>query len=177
MTTMQVTFTRTAERRYRVSVDGPGVVPSFMEPAPGYDARLPHDMAHFVVEREMGIAGGVFGQLAQGGHANTFRPQGEQPRTRVIKRGNRLADQYREDGMLSEKIVGIAWRIWNSGGVAAIPAAGVDGVSAEDLRRICRAFDEVSAAWSRLRVGESMTLAWSPDARGDRQRPARRRRA
>jgi hypothetical protein len=174
---MNVTFTRTAERRYRVSVEGPGLVPSFMEPAPGYDARLPHDMAHFVVERELGIAGGVFGQLAEGGHANTFRPQGERPRTRVIKRGNRLADRNREDGMLSEKVVAIACRLWNNGAPAAIPATGVDGVSADDLRRVCRAFDEVSAMWSRLQVGESMTLAWTANAAAGRGAQARRRRA
>lgn len=163
---MNVTFTRTGARRYRVSVDGPGLVPSFMEPAPGYDARLPHDMAHFVVEREVGIAGGVFGQLGDGGHVNTFRPQGERPRTRVIRRGKRLADENREDAMLSEKIVGIVSRLWNNGSSAAIPAGGVEGVSADDLRRVLRAFDEVSAAWSRLQVGESMTLVWSASRRG-----------
>jgi hypothetical protein len=42
-----------------------------MDPAPGYDPRLPHDMAHFVVENELGITGGVFGQLAQGGVCST----------------------------------------------------------------------------------------------------------
>ena len=174
---MNATFTRTGERRYRVSVDGPGLVPSFMEPAPGYDARLPHDMAHFVVERELGMAGGVFGQLAAGGHVNTFRPQGERPRTRVIKRGKRLAEQNREDAMLSEKIVGIASRFWNNDAHAAIPAAGVEGVSADDLRRVLRAFDTVSAAWSRLHVGESMTLAWTGGVRSAKESQARRQRA
>jgi hypothetical protein len=157
---MNVTFTRTAERRYRVSVDGPGVVAAFMEPAPGYDPRLPHDMAHFVVERELGIDGGVFGQLAAGGHANTFRPAGERPRTRVARRGERLAASSREDAELSERLVHIACRIWNNGSPTAIPPAGVEGVSADALRRVCRAFDEASAAWSTLAVGESMTLAW-----------------
>ncbi len=88
---MQVTFTRTAERRYRVSVEGPGVVSSWMEPAPGYDARLPHDMAHFVVEDELGIGGGVFGQLAGGGHARALHPTAEQASRKVAKRGNRIA--------------------------------------------------------------------------------------
>ena len=47
--------------RYKVSVEGKGVVPSQMDPAAGYDPRLPHDMAHFVVENELGLMG-VFGQ-------------------------------------------------------------------------------------------------------------------
>lgn len=58
---MEVTFTRTGERRYRVSVAGSDLVPSYMEPAPGYDPEPPHDMAHFIVENELGIQGGVFG--------------------------------------------------------------------------------------------------------------------
>jgi len=168
---MNVTFTRTAEHRYRVSVEGLGVVSAFMEPAPGYDARLPHDLAHFVVESEIGIAGGVFGQLAAGGHANTFRPLGERPRSRVAKRGKRLATTNRDDAILSEKVVGIVCRIWTSGGAA--PVRDVDGVAADDLSRVCRAFDAVSAVWSKLGIGESMTLTW-PERLG--QKPSRRAR-
>ncbi|MGH9881836.1 MAG: DUF4440 domain-containing protein [Pyrinomonadaceae bacterium] len=97
---MKVTFTRTAERRYRVSVEGPGVVSSWMEPAPGYDARLPHDMAHFVVENELGISGGEFGQLAAGGNARTFKPTAEQSRRKLAKRGNRIATTNRDDASI-----------------------------------------------------------------------------
>ena len=157
---MNVTFTRTAERRYRVSVEGPGVVPAFMEPAPGYDARLPHDLAHFVVEREIGIAGGVFGQLAAGGHANTFHPVGQKPRGRVVERGRRLATANRDDALLSEKIVYVACSVWNQGPAAVASVGDISGVAGDDLRRVCRELDVVSAAWSKLGVGESMTLAW-----------------
>ena len=156
---MKVTFTRTAERRYRVSVEGP--VPSWMEPAPGYDARLPHDMAHFVVENELGISGGVFGQLAAGGHARTFHPTAEQARLKVAKRGNRIAATNRADAMLSERIVYLACRTWNND---LSGLTRVEGVSAEDIRRVCREFDAVSAVWSELAVGESMTLVWRGSA-------------
>ena len=166
---MNVTFTRTGDRRYRVSVEGPGVVSSWMEPAPGYDARLPHDMAHFVVENELGITGGVFGQLAGGGHANTFHTTDEQVSRKVVKRGKRLAAANRRDAELSEKLIFLAWRIWNhdlSGGTS------LKGVSSEDIKRVCRAFDAVSAIWSKLAVGESMTLVWrGRPARAERRRP------
>ena len=165
---MKVTFTKTGERRYRVSVEGKGVISSWMEPAPGYDARLPHDMAHFVVENELGITGGVFGQLAGGGHARTFHPTDEQISRKVAKRGRRLAVANRGDAILSEKIIFLAWRIWNndlSGG------STLKGVSAEDIRQVCREFDAVSAIWSKLAVGESMTLVW----RGSAARAVRRR--
>ena len=87
---MQVTFTKTGKRRYRVSVEGPGVVAAWMEPAPGYHERLPHDMAHFVVENELGLAGGIFGQLAAGGTAGTFQPVDVEVRRKFVKKGSKL---------------------------------------------------------------------------------------
>jgi hypothetical protein len=136
-------------------VEGLSVVSSWMEPAPGYDARLPHDMVHFVVENQLGMSGGVFGQLAAGGHAPTFHPIAEPRRRKVAKRGNRLAAANREAALLSEKVVYLACRTWNNDFSEVTP---VKGVSAEDIRRICREFDAVSAVWSKLAVEESMTL-------------------
>jgi len=166
---MNVTFTRTAERRYRVSLEGAGIVSSWMEPAPGYDNHLPHDMAHFVVENELGIAGGVFGQLAAaGGFARLFQSTDERTRRKVARRGKRLAATHRGDAMLSERMVYLACRAWNK----PLPAiTQLDHVLAEDIRRVCREFDAVSAIWSKLAVGESMTLVW----RGSAARTARRR--
>ena len=169
---MKVTFTRTAERRYRVSVEGPGVVSSWMEPAPGYDARLPHDMAHFVVENELGIRGGVFGQLAAGGHARTFHPTDDQKKRKIARRGNRMAAAHRDDAMLSEKLVYVACRTW---GRDLANVSQIGGVPAEDIRRVCRKFDAVSAVWSKLAVGESMTLDWHGDAGWARRHHTRRR--
>jgi anaerobic selenocysteine-containing dehydrogenase len=167
---MNVTFTKTGERRYRVSVEGKDVVSSWMEPAAGYDARLPHDMAHFVVENELGITGGVFGQLAGGGHARTFHPTDEQSTRKVVKRGKRLATANRGDAELSEKVIFTAWRTWNND-PSVTP---LKGVSEADIRRVCREFDAVSAIWSRLAVGESMTLVWRRGvARAARRRPKR----
>ena len=45
-----------------------------MNPAPGYDDYLPHDLLHFVAEAEWNLDGAVFGQLARGGDAGTFYP-------------------------------------------------------------------------------------------------------
>ena len=170
---MNVTFTRTANRRYRVSVEGPGIVSSWMEPAPGYDARLPHDMAHFVVENELGITGGVFGQLAAGGHAGTFHPIDEHSTRKVGKRGKRIANRNCADAMLSEKLVFLACRMWNH---ELSRVTSQDGVIIEDLRRVCDEFDAVSAIWSKLAVGESMTLVWRGRTvrSGIRRRPPRR---
>ena len=66
---MDVTFTRTGERRYAVSAGALA-----MHPAPGYDDEIPHDLVHLAVELACGIPMGVFGQLEAGGTAGTFQP-------------------------------------------------------------------------------------------------------
>ena len=155
---MKVTFTRTSERRYGVWVEGPGVVSSHMSPAAGYDDRLPHDMAHFVVENDLSIMGGVFGQLASGGHAHSFEPDVEQKNSRAKKRGDRVSAESRKDAEMAERVIDIACHAWTNRKYTGAP---VKGVSSEDIARICRKFDEVSAVWSKLPVDGSMTLDWT----------------
>src|SRR5690606_9882931 len=80
---MQVAFRRTGPRGYAVEVRRPGLPDVAMDPAPGYDPLVPHELAHFVVERELGLDCGIFGQLARGGRAGTFvreRATGESAR-------------------------------------------------------------------------------------------------
>ncbi len=157
MNRILVTFTRTGEKRYRVSIDGPGDKHSHMEPAPGYDPRLPHDMAHFVVENELGIAGGIFGQLAAGGTANTFQQEDPKSKRKARRRGREIAAAHRSEALLSEKIIAIACGRWNSDPLAPTET-GV--VTEAKIEHICREFDAVSARWSKLGIGESMTLEW-----------------
>jgi hypothetical protein len=63
---VQVTFTRTLERRYRVTIDRERAGRVVIEPAPGYHAHLPHDLLHFLVEAELRIGYGIFGRFAAG---------------------------------------------------------------------------------------------------------------
>lgn len=157
---MNVTFTRTSERRYRVSVEGPAIEPLCMDPAPGYDGRLPHDAAHFIVENELGILGGVFGQLAAGGTANTFRSEHfKKPRT-TKKRGQAMAKANRADALFSEHAVYAAQSRWEKHDITPdtkIPPA--------DITRIIEKFEEFAAKWSKVKVGESITLQWKHNVR------------
>ncbi len=155
---MKVTFTRTGDRRYRVSVEGPGLVTSVMDTAPGYDPLLPHDMAHFVVENELGLIG-VFGQLASGGHAHSFRPVETPKNSRAEKRGDRISAAARREADLSEKVIFRAQRTWMKGDMSDVP--DVKEVSDAEISKICDAFEAVSKVWSKLKVGESMTLDWT----------------
>ena len=152
---MEVRFTKTAQRRYRVSVEGPDVVSSYMDPAPGYDARLPHDMAHFIVENELGIKGGVFGQIAAGGAF--IIPTDNTRRRKLARRRERIAKANHKDALLSERLVYLTCSLWQKN-IADVPS--IAGFGAADIDRVCREFDAASALWSKLDIGESMTLVW-----------------
>jgi hypothetical protein len=145
---MIVTFERTAERRYRVRVEREDAPALIMDPAPGYDASMPHDLLHFVVEAELRIANGIFGQLAQGGDAGTFHAAG--PAAGKWKRkGRRLAREGKADAMASERLVheaGTAWR----------KRTRVRGELVPVLERLAA----VAARWRKVQVGGSLSLAW-----------------
>ena len=157
---MYVTFTRTAKRRYRVSVDGPGIESAYKDPAPGYDERLPHDTAHFIVENELAISGGLFGQLAAGGTANTFRSDNTKKQKKRQKRGTSMLKANRDDALFSEHAVYAAQSRWNNDDI--IPETKI---AASDIKRICEKFEEFARRWSELPVGGSIVLTWNHPTR------------
>lgn len=163
---MQVSFSRTGERRYRVvarRTDAPELV---MEPAPGFDAHLPHDLVHFLVERHWGLREGIYGDLAAGGDAGTFRPAEGARDRRWMKKHAGLATSGR-DMDRSEALAAAVFAAWQGHrGFAqrasdyARSTAAVADVTAAELAAVMPACDEAAEAWRALRTGESMTLEW-----------------
>ena len=76
---MVVRFKRTGARRYAVVVEVAGEPARTMDPAPGYDDDIPHDIVHYVVEACCGMMHGVYGRAAAGG--GTFVTLAEQDTT------------------------------------------------------------------------------------------------
>jgi len=157
---MKVTFTRTGKWRYRVSVVGPGLEPMYMEPAAGYNEKLPHDAAHFIVENELCIRGGIFGQIAAGGTGGTFQAEELKKRRKTRKRGKKLSTANRDDAQFSEHAIYAAQSRWKQAQIqpdTKIPES--------DIARICARFDEFSSKWCNLPVGGSVTLEWRPSVK------------
>src|SRR3546814_16084023 len=80
---MKVHFSRSGERRYSMRIEREGLPVLVMDPAPGFDPDLPHDMVHFAVEAAWGPKMGVFGQIAAGGDAGIFNVKAD--RKRVVE--------------------------------------------------------------------------------------------
>ena len=188
---MIVVFRRTGQRRYAVLAQRPKFPDLEMNPAPGFDRFMPHDMMHLVVEAQLGLKRAIFGQLASGGNAGgTFHlpvhsDEGARKLTRTGKRvktrGKRLMKEGRDESLESERATYICWYEWlarSSSSRLGKPSAAMaqqarevrNTASPRELRilnsgkldEICKHLDQLSSRWSRLGVGESMAVSW-PD--------------
>ena len=144
-----------------------------MNPAPGYDDYLPHDMLHFVAEAEWKLDGAVFGQLAAGGDAGTFHPVDQSLIPRAMRdRKRRRRRAGKPKGRRSEVLAHILEHAWNARrGHAPLPDDWNEHlesakVSSQRLERVLDRLDELADRWHSLRVGEQLTLEWpSPERR------------
>ena len=152
---MKVTFKKTHQKGYSVFVERSSDDSVAMDPAPGYDPRLPHDAAHFIVENELRILGGVFGQLAAGGTAKTFLTEDARKLRKVRKRGDRIAKANKGDALFSEHAIYAAQSRWEKHDI--IPETKI---APKDIARIIEKFEDFAARWSKLPVGGSITLIW-----------------
>lgn len=109
---MEIAFTRTGERRYRVVARREASTDLAMEPAPGFDSHLPHDLVHFLVERHWRLHEGIYGDLAAGGDAGTFRPFEAVRDRRWAKKHAGLATSGR-DMDRSEALAAAAFAAWS----------------------------------------------------------------
>lgn len=187
---MEVQFQRTGERRYAVKILRAGHPAIEMNPAPGYDPLMPHDLMHFIVERELGLRRGIFGQIAAGGDAGTFHAAPAPPedkraaarlRRRAARRGDKLLRAGRDNAALSERAAYICFYEWLARSnnpdrrklaaqyfPEAKPLRGDqltndgDILINENLDRVRVALDAASAQWTSLAVGACFTLTW-PD--------------
>lgn len=187
---MILVFRRTGQRRYAVEAQRPGFPTVEMNPAPGYDDRIPHDLMHLVVEAQLGLTNGIYGQLAAGGTAGTFHltvtraessREVTRARKRVATRGEKLISRGRDDCAQSERATYICWYEWLARSSSqqerkrsvtmaqqarevrdAANIAELHALNEKKLDEICKHLDDLSSRWSDLTVGESLAVRW-PD--------------
>lgn len=185
---MEITFTRIGERDYAtVAVRDDGVtvrVPAFDRPS-----VLPHDLAHYVVEHELGIADGFWGCVAAGALFPGMVVERGRQRPRPAARSREIVRRAGQRGTEAEVLVGVMVdivhddldsdsravlerlrRMWQPGSAPRpVPAL-------EEVRRVCALLREVTTQWQSLAVGESMTVTWGTlPSRGSKRAFAARR--
>lgn len=186
---MKVKFQKTGERRYAVIILRENAPDLEMNPAPGFDELMPHDLLHFLVERELELRRGIFGQIAFGGTAGTFhnKPSDKSNsradsrlRRKTANRGKKLLKTGLDDCARSERATYICLYDWLSHSPdaklqerakemrvsaeatrAQMSEAERAKFSEEKLAEIRAAMDDLSRHWSALVVNESLNLEWS----------------
>lgn len=174
---VDVTFKRTGARRYSTIIADDEHGLRELDPAPGYHDYVPHDLAHYIVECELGLTDAVFGRAERGG--GMFRPvlEGRQD-SREARRQSRK-QRKREDRMrdtdhandnqmsLSEQLAGFSLVHWvRRHDATAQPPTWVRATAEldEDVRaaldRVGERLDVLAPAWHSLRVGEALRFRW-----------------
>jgi hypothetical protein len=130
--------------------------------------RVPHDLAHLIVEQELGLDRGLWGVLAAGGIVqNATFAAGRRP-PHALERAKRLTDAAGEDLRRAEVLVrgvadasrgrrladlrelrrAIGERYWH------------DGLTAGTLTRMDAELQATAAEWDALAPGEDLTRPW-----------------
>jgi len=149
--------------------------------------RLPHDIMHLVVERELRIGDGIWGGIAAGivfdsmQHVSGRRP----PHAR--ERSRELLGSFRQRGLRAEMLASFVECVAGldhpsdtqimtlaATKLTVLPDAGAD-VEPTAVAAAAQALQVEAARWARLRVGEELSYDWPREARAARHRRARAR--
>ena len=176
---MEIVMTRSAERMATTRVrrdDGATIeLPSHV---PFH--RLPHDLAHFVVESAMGLPCGFWGSIADGAIfwemrvVPRRRAAGAAERSKKVMK--RAGPQITEAEALVGTVVDIYQRRldrdWTT--VRALlagtwrPARPSRGLPTQaEIHRLCEALAKAETRWLDLAIGESLALNWPQEADAD----------
>jgi hypothetical protein len=175
---MIVSFKRTGARRYAVIVSVSDAALSkerVMDPAPGYDDDIPHDLVHYVVEAELGFTRGVFGRAAQGG--GTFvardaeglsaRERARQRRKQQKREGSlRARDESSAHEMAASEqlaaLCDVAWRRKHGQRPDALrkPPEMTSAYAQSDIERVVAQLDALAPQWRALPEGSSLAFEW-----------------
>jgi hypothetical protein len=185
---MKVEFHKIAKRRYAVKILRENSPVLEMNPAPGFDDLMPHDMCHFIVEQILNIENAIFAQLAGNGTAGTFRnapsesansKNDSRQRRKAAKKGKKMVKENLEDYAKSERATYICWQNWlenssdaelksrakemkeNAEGVFNQMSADEKAIYTKDtFARVRARMSELSEEWQNLKIGEFMTASW-----------------
>jgi hypothetical protein len=182
---VRVTFRKTHQRGYAVDIARERADDLTMNPAPGYDDLLPHDLVHLLVEVHRGLRDGIYGDVAAGGNAGTFRLADDRPAdesSREHSRKARRAGRSRggvgrsrrgADMSRSEHLAGVVHARWQARQHGTpLPdwyplAAAAAAATEADIEAALREAEGLSARWRRLQVGHGMAVEWPERGRSD----------
>lgn len=167
---MRVTFPRLPdhERAWALVERDDGVVYRLYGGTAG--PRLPHDIMHLVVERELRIKDGIWAGIAAGVVFDSMRHVSGRRPPHAAERSQALLREFREQGLRAELLADLVSRAATldtmtldkisrlaADKLSVLPDAEVDPVV---IAAAARALQVEAARWARLRIGEELCYDW-----------------
>ncbi|HEX8927600.1 MAG TPA: hypothetical protein VGA45_01690 [Actinomycetota bacterium] len=185
---LEITFTRTGPRRYRTTVRRDGTVFELR----GFDrpAELPHDLAHFVVERGVGCRHGFWGCVAAGANFQSMTLVEGRRTPHWTERSREVLRRHHDQLTEAESLVGLLLELFGEGignddqalrrrlARRWTPPRDAVRLGPAEARRACQALADARDRWQALPTGGNLTVTWTdPPARpaGRDRGPGRRR--
>ena len=169
---MRVTFPRLPnhERAYSLVERDDGVVYRLYGGTAG--PKLPHDIMHLVVERDLRITDGIWAGIAAGVVFSSMTYVSGRRPPHAADRSNRLLKDFRKQGLRAELLADLVSstaaldspsrdRICRLAAVklAVLPTADAE-VDPAVIAAAAQALQVEAARWARLRVGEHLDYDW-----------------
>ena len=167
---MRVTFPRLPdhERAWALVERDDGVVYRLYGSTAG--PRLPHDIMHLVVERELRIKDGIWAGIAAGLVFDSMQHVSGRRPPHAAERSQALLRDFREQGLRAELLADLVSsaatldtmtldkiKRLSDAKLSVLPDADVDPVV---IAAAARALQVEAARWARLRVGEELSYDW-----------------
>lgn len=170
----RIDFIKQEGTRYRSVLQRPdGVTIAFeggsYNKVGGRHGAVPHDLAHLVVEDELGLANGVWGVLLAGGLFRHVSVVGGRQAPHAARRGAEVVAAARESVMQAEILTRAVCDV-SRGALPPDPAAlrravgarwWLERLTEEAIERCDRRLREGAADWAALAVGGILT-GWRP---------------
>jgi hypothetical protein len=143
---------------------------------------VPHDLAHFVVETELGLANGFWGTVAAGGVVGSMTATGGRRPFHADAKSAAVLKANQADLSDSELLVGAFTNALDTGLPTLLAmlhrfqkGSAIKGVMVGDDEavRVLERLRQMQRKWQEIPVGGEMTLVWHPP----QVRKARRKRA
>lgn len=173
---MHLRLTRLDERRYETEITRADGV-TYHVKGVGHMGVIPHDLAHFVVERGLGIRQGFWGSVAAGAVFESLthvrgrrRPQAAQRSKEVLKENKQVLTETEilvglfnqafaeglgaDSAVLRERLRRYTW---------TPPGHQARQVTAAQISEVCSGWREISRRWEELKIVDAMDLDWPED--------------
>ena len=184
---MRVTFPRLPdhERAYALVERDDGAVYRLYGGRAG--PRLPHDIMHFVVERELRIRDGIWGGIAAGIIFDSMQHIGGRRPPQAQERSKELLAGFHQRGLRAEVLANFVECVAGldhpsdiqiltlaATRLSVLPEADAD-VEPAEVAAAAQALQVEAARWARLRVGEELSYEWPRTALAARSRARARK--